>query len=256
MNDPLFDLSGKTAIVTGATRGLGNAMAHGLAQAGADLVITGRTQEPCEHAAAAIAEATGRHVLPLACHMGDWARIDALVEDAYERFGRIDVLVNNAGINPSFTPVSEITEPLFDKLLAVNLKGPVHLAGRLAPRMAAAGGGSIINIITIGAYNGGPGVGVYSASKAALLNMTRVMAWEWAQMKVRVNAVAPGPFLTDMMKGAESVTTGFIQAAASATLQNRVADPAEIVGMIVYLASDASSFVTGADFKIAGGMLT
>jgi NAD(P)-dependent dehydrogenase (short-subunit alcohol dehydrogenase family) len=251
-----FDLTAKTALVTGATRGLGSAMARGLAEAGADLVITGRKQNAYDAAAAELAEATGRKVRGLACHMGDWSQIDRLVDTVYDEFGRIDILVNNAGINPSFTPVADITEPLFDKLLAVNLKGPVHLAGLVAPRMGAAGGGSIINIVTIGAYNGGPGVGIYSASKAALLNMTRVMAWEWASMKVRVNAVAPGPFLTDMMKGAESVTKGFIHAAGSATLQKRVADPEEIVGMIVYLASDSSSFVTGADFKIAGGMLT
>jgi len=251
-----YDLSGKTAIVTGGTRGLGNAMARGLAEAGADLVITGRKQEICDAAAAELAGRTGRKVVPVACHMGDWHQIDALTERAYAEFGKIDILINNAGINPSFTPVANLTEAFFDKLLAVNLKGPVHLASNVGPRMGAAGGGSIINIITIGAYNGGPGVGAYSASKAALLNMTRVMAWEWAELKVRVNAVAPGPFRTDMMTGAEAAITGFMDSAASATLQKRVADPEEIVGMIVYLASDAASFVTGSDFKIAGGMLT
>ena len=251
-----YDLSGKTALVTGGTRGLGNAMARGLAQAGADLIITGRKQEGCDTAAAALAESTGRKVLPLACHMGDWDQIDTLVERAYSEFGQIDVLVNNAGINPTIAPVADLTESFFDKLLAVNLKGPVHLASKIGPRMAEAGGGSIINIITIGAYNGGPGVGAYSASKAALLNMTRVMAWEWAELKVRVNAVAPGPFKTDMMIGAEAAMAGFMDGAAAATLQKRVADPEEIIGMIVYLASDASSFVTGSDFKVAGGMLT
>jgi len=250
------DLSGKTAVVTGGTRGLGNAMARGLAQAGADLLITGRKQEACDAAAAQLAEATGRRVVPVACHMGDWNQIDALVDRAYAEFGRIDVLVNNAGINPAFTPVADITEAFFDKLLDVNLKGPVHLASKIGPRMGVDGGGSIINIVTIGAYNGGPGVGAYSASKAALLNMTRVMAWEWAELGVRVNAVAPGPFKTDMMTGAEEAIAGFMDGAAAATLQKRVAAPEEIVGMIVYLASDASSFVTGSDFKIAGGMLT
>ena len=251
-----YDLSGKKAIVTGGTRGLGNAMARGLAEAGADLIVTGRKQAGCDAAAAALAKQTGRKVVPVACHMGDWDQIDALSERAYSEFGNIDILVNNAGINPSFTPVADLTESFFDKLLAVNLKGPVHLASKIGPRMGEAGGGSIINIITIGAYNGGPGVGAYSASKAALLNMTRVMAWEWAEQKVRVNAVAPGPFKTDMMTGAEAAIAGFMDGAAAATLQKRVADPEEIIGMIVYLASDAASYVTGSDFKVAGGMLT
>ncbi len=251
-----FDLSGRTALVTGGTRGLGNAMARGLAEAGADVVITGRKQEGCDAAAAELAELTGRNVVGIACHMGEWAEIDTLLACANEAVGGLDILVNNAGINPVFMPIADITESYLDKLLAVNFKGPVRLAQLVGAQMIERGGGSIINIVTIGAYNGGPGVGPYSASKAALLNMTRVMAWEWAQHKVRVNAVAPGPFDTDMMRGAEAAIPGFNEGAAAATLQKRVADPDEIIGMIVYLASDASTFVTGGDFKVAGGMLT
>ena len=250
----LFDLSGRVALVTGATRGLGHAMARGLAAAGAAVAITGRRQETCEAAAKGIAEETGRDVLPVACHMGDWDQIETLVERAYGHFGRLDVLVNNAGINPAFVPVAQITSGFFDKLYAVNVKGPMRLAALVAPRMGEAGGGSIVNVVTVGAYEGGPGIGTYSSSKAALLNFTKVMAMEWAGLGVRVNALAPGPFMTDLMRGAAANVPGFLDATAAATLQKRVAEPDEIVGSVLYLASDASSFVTGEDLRVAGGM--
>jgi NAD(P)-dependent dehydrogenase (short-subunit alcohol dehydrogenase family) len=250
----LFDLSGRVALVTGATRGLGNAMARGLARAGAAVAITGRRQEACDVAAKEIAEETGREVLPVACHMGDWDQIEALVERVYGHFGRLDVLVNNAGINPAFVPVAQITSEFFDKLYAVNVKGPMRLAALVGPRMGEAGGGSIVNVVTMGAYDGGPGIGAYASSKAALLNFTKVMAMEWAGLGVRVNALAPGPFMTDLMRGAAANAPGFLDAAAGATLQKRVAEPDEIVGSLLYLASDASAFVTGEDLRVAGGM--
>jgi NAD(P)-dependent dehydrogenase (short-subunit alcohol dehydrogenase family) len=150
--------------------------------------------------------------------------------------------------------VSEISSTYFDKLMSVNLKGPVRLAGLVAPRMGEAGGGSIINVTTIGAYFGGPGVSVYTAGKAALTNFTRAMAAEWAGINVRVNALAPGPFMTEMMKGTAKFDEMFITRSAQATAMKRVADPEEIVPMVLYLASDASSYVTGEDFAIGGGM--
>lgn len=249
-----FDLSDRVALVTGATRGLGRAMARGLAEAGATLVVTGRQQSKAEEAARALAGETGATCRGLGCHMGDWDQIGALVERVYGELGRIDVLVNNAGINPAFMPVSKITSEFFDKLYAVNVKGPMRLAALVAPRMGEAGGGSIVNVVTVGAYDGGPGIGVYSSSKAALLNLTRVMAQEWAELGVRVNALAPGPFLTDMMTGAGANLPGFVEATASATLQKRIADPDELVGAVLFLASDASSFVTGEDLRVTGGM--
>lgn len=250
----LFDLTGKVALVTGGTRGLGNAMARGLAMAGASLIVTGRKQAAADEAAKVLASETRRPCLGVACHMGDWEQIDALVERAYAELGRVDVLVNNAGINPAFMPVAQITSEFFDKLYTVNVKGPMRLAALVAPRMGEAGGGSIVNIVTVGAYEGGPGIGTYSSSKAALLNFTKVMALEWADLNVRVNALAPGPFLTDMMTGAAENMSGFLEAAANATLQKRIAQPEEIVGTVIYLASDASSFVTGEDLRVAGGM--
>jgi NAD(P)-dependent dehydrogenase (short-subunit alcohol dehydrogenase family) len=250
----LFDLSNRVALVTGGTRGLGRAMARGLAEAGASVVVTGRRQATCDAAARELEAETGGEFLACACHMGEWDQVDSLVERAYARFGRIDVLVNNAGINPAFMPVTGITSDYFDKLYAVNVKGPLRLAALVAPRMAGSGGGSIVNVITVGAYSGGPGIGAYSSSKAALLNLTRVMALEWASLGVRVNALAPGPFMTDMMRGAAGNAPGFLEITTQAVFQKRIAEPEEIVGALLFLASDASSFVTGEDLRVAGGM--
>jgi len=250
----LFDLSGRVALVTGATRGLGHAMARGLAAAGAAVAITGRRQETCEAAAKAIAEETGRDVLPVACHMGDWDQIETLVERAYGHFGRLDVLVNNAGINPAFVPVAQITSGFFDKLYAVNVKGPLFLASGAARRMAEAGGGVIINVITQGVFKPGPSLGIYCSSKAALLNLTNVMAQEWGPLGVRVNALAPGPFMTDMMRNAEQIP-GFVEQIRNANVMKRIAEPSEIVGSALFLASEASGFMTGQTLVVDGGIL-
>ena len=174
-----FDLTGKVSLVTGATKGLGRAMVQGLAEAGSDVVVVSRKPELCDQVAKEVEQSTGRRALSAACHMGDWDALVELVDRVYSEMGRCDVLVNNAGINPTPTPVTEITSEYFDKLIGVNLKGPVRLAGLVAPRMGEQGGGSIINVTTIGAYFGGPGVSVYTAGKAALTNFTRAMAAEW-----------------------------------------------------------------------------
>jgi NAD(P)-dependent dehydrogenase (short-subunit alcohol dehydrogenase family) len=251
----LFGLDGRVAVVTGATKGLGRAMAEGLARAGASVVVSSRKGDACEQVAAEIAGATGRDVAGLACHVGDWDAIPAFVDAVMARFGRVDVLVNNAGIHPGPMTVIDMTSAYLDKLFAVNLKGPVRLAGLIAPRMAETGGGSIINVSTVGAYSGGPGVGAYTSSKAALINFTKVMAKEFAPLGVRVNAISPGPFDSEMMRGADALDPEFTKRSAAATLQKRVADTSEIVGATVYLASDASSYVTGEDHVVAGGML-
>ena len=233
-------------------------MARGFAGAGADVVITGRRQPGCDEAAAELnaelGDGTRQPVRGMACHMGEWDQIDAFVEQVYAELGRIDVLVNNAGINPVPTKVAECTEAYFDKVYAVNVKGPMRLAGMVAPRMGEAGGGSIINVTTMGAYGGGPRVGIYTSSKAALNNITRSMASEWAELNVRVNALAPGPFMSEMMKGSTRFDPEFPTRSGQATMMKRVADCDEIIGLALYLASDAASYVTGHDFKIAGGM--
>jgi NAD(P)-dependent dehydrogenase (short-subunit alcohol dehydrogenase family) len=250
----LFDLTGKVAVVTGATKGLGRSMAKGLAAAGALVVVTGRKQSDCETAASELERESGGKLVGIACHMGDWEQITALVESVHAELGRIDVLINNAGINPVSVPLAQVTSEYWDKVYAVNVKGPMRLAALVAERMGRQGGGSIVNVATMGAYMGGAGVGVYTSGKAALINLTRVMASEWVGLGVRVNAIAPGPFMSEMMKGADRALPGFSDRSAAATLMKRVADCDEIIGMILYLASDASSFVTGEDFRIAGGM--
>jgi NAD(P)-dependent dehydrogenase (short-subunit alcohol dehydrogenase family) len=249
-----FDLTGRVSLVTGATKGLGRAMVQGLAEAGSDVVVVSRKLDLCEQVAAEVAESTGRRALPLACHMGEWDAIPELVDRVYKEFGRIDVLVNNAGINPAMSPITEISEAYFDKLCSVNLKGPLRLAALVAPRMGEHGGGSIINVATLGAYAAGPGVGTYTGLKAALLNFSKTMAAEWVSLGVRVNVLSPGPFLTEMMKGTAKFDDAFSDRSAQAPLMKRVADPEDIVGLTLFLASDASSYVTGEDYGIAGGM--
>jgi NAD(P)-dependent dehydrogenase (short-subunit alcohol dehydrogenase family) len=254
-DNAMFDLTGRVAVVTGATKGLGRAMAVGLAQAGASVVVTGRKQASCDEAAAQIAAETGADVMGIACHMGEWDAIPPVVDAVVARFGRIDVLVNNAGINPAHVGVVDMTKELWHKVLAVNLDGPLRLAQCVAPVMRDGGGGSIVNISSMAAYNAGAGNAAYGASKSALVNLTKVMAREWAPWKIRVNVICPGPIKSEMTAGAERTAPGFYERASAATMQKRTAETAEIVGPVLYLASDASSFVTGEDHAVAGGMV-
>jgi len=250
----LFDLTGRVVLVTGSTKGIGRAMAEGCARAGATVVVSSRKQELCDQVAAEIAEVTGQTAIGVACHVGDWDSIPGIVESIIARTGRIDVLVNNAGISPSRLSVAEMTLELWRKIFSVNLEGPLRMAQCIAPHMRDNGGGSIINIATMAAYSGGSGVNAYGASKAALVNLTKSMAQEWAPWKVRVNVLSPGPFMSEMVEGAARTSPGFYDLIAGGTFQKRIADPAEIVGPVVYLASDASSFVTGDDISVSGGM--
>lgn len=251
----MFDLRGRVAIVTGSTKGIGRAMVSGLAAAGASVVVSSRKQELCDRIAEEVRAESGGEVLGLACHVGDWDAIPGFVEAVVERFGRIDVLVNNAGINPAPVPASDMTLEYWRKVFAVNLEGPLRMSQCVAPVMRDGGGGSIVNIATMAAYSGGPNVCAYGASKAALVNLTKSNAQEWAAWKVRVNALSPGPFVTEMVEGADRVRPGFKEVIAGGTMMRRIADPAEIVGPVLYLASDASSFVTGDDISVSGGMM-
>jgi len=250
----LFDLSGKIAIVTGGSQGLGRALCLGLAQAGADIVVASRRLEVCQDVAGQV-EALGRRALPVACDMARWDEIDQLVERCFEHFGRCDVLVNNAGVTQAPTPMLEISGELFDDLYGINAKGPMHLACRVAPRMAEQGGGAIVNVITMGALRPGGYLSTYCSSKAALKALTRCMAEEWAPMGVRVNAVAPGPFQTEMLDDLERAVPGFIEGSADVTMLKRVAEPAEIVGPVVFLASEAASYVTAQTLSVCGGAI-
>jgi NAD(P)-dependent dehydrogenase (short-subunit alcohol dehydrogenase family) len=254
MGESVFRLDGRVAIVTGSTKGIGKAMARGLSEAGATVVVSSRKQELCDEVARELAAETGGEFLGLACHVGEWDAIPGFISEVHERLGRIDVLVNNAGINPARITASEMTLEYWRKVFAVNLEGPLRTSQCAAPIMRDLGGGSIINIATMAGYSGGPNICAYGASKAGLINLTKSMAQEFAPWNVRVNVLSPGPFMSEMMAGGERTSPGFFDLVAGGTMLKRIADPAEIVGPVVYLASDASSYVTGDDISVSGGM--
>jgi NAD(P)-dependent dehydrogenase (short-subunit alcohol dehydrogenase family) len=251
----LFDLTGKVVIVTGSTKGIGRAMVEGLASAGASVVVSSRKQELCEQVAADIAASTGADVFARACHVGEWDEVPGLVDAVCERFGRIDALVNNAGINPARITPQDMTLEYWRKVFSVNVEGPLRTSQCVFPVMRDQGGGSIVNIGTMAAYSGGGAICAYGSSKGALLNLTKSMAMEWAQWNIRVNMLSPGPFMSEMMEGGERTAPGFLELVAGGTFMKRIADPAEIVGPVCYLVSDASSFVTGDDLSVSGGMM-
>jgi len=252
---PSFDLTGKVALVTGGTRGLGREMVAGLAQAGADVVIASRDAEACAAYAAQITAATGRRALPYGVHVGHWDELDGLVEAAYAAFGRVDVLVNNAGMSPLYDSVDAVSEALFDKVIAVNLKGPFRLSALVGTRMAAVrgdgevGGGSIINVSSAAAVRPRADVLPYAAAKAGLNALTAGLARTFGPT-VRCNAIMAGTFLTDISRAWDH--DRFAERARGFALQ-RGAQPREIVGTALYLASDASSYTTGAVITVDGG---
>jgi NAD(P)-dependent dehydrogenase (short-subunit alcohol dehydrogenase family) len=246
---PSFDLSGKTALVTGGSRGLGREMVAGFAQAGADVVIASRNADRCVEYAREIAATTGRRALGLGVHIGHWSELDGLVEAAYAEFGRIDVLVNNAGMSPLYDSVDGITEELFDKVVGLNLKGPFRLAALVGTRMVAAGGGSIINISSAAAARPRADVIPYAAAKAGLNAITIGLARAFGPT-VRCNAIMAGTFLTDVSSSWDEQR--FAERARTFALQ-RGGEPREIVGTALYLASDASSYTTGSIIPVDGG---
>ena len=247
----LFDLTGKTALVTGANRGLGKAIALGLAQAGADVGVCCRS--PSGQDVVEKIVKLGRRSIALNCDVSDWAQIEAMVDDFYGKWGRCDILVNNAGITQDPLPLADTTEKMFDHFFQVNAKGPMHLANQVARRMAKSGGGSVINISTMGALKPAGDLAMYCGSKAALLSLSRSMAEQWASSNIRVNAILPGPFRTDMLKDLIDAIPGFLEYTSSATLLKRIAEPEEIIGPVVFLASDAASYVTGQLLSVCGG---
>lgn len=245
----LFDLSGRVAVVTGGSRGLGREIVLAYAAAGADVVIASRRLESCEALAAEVRETTGRRALPVAAHVGRWDDMDALVAAALSEFGHVDVLVNNAGMSPRYDDVTEVTEELWDKTLAVNLKGAFRLTALLGAQMAAGRGGSIVNVSSVAARHPKPEVIPYAAAKAGLNAMTQAFAHCWGP-SVRVNAILPGSFLTDISRAWDA--EAFAAESAGYALR-RGGRPEEIVGAALYLASDASSFTTGALLDVDGG---
>ena len=246
----IFDLSGKVAIVTGGSRGLGLEMSRAFAAAGASIVIASRKLEPCENAARDIQEQSGQECIGAAYHAGNWEDSDRLVELAYDRFGHVDVLVNNAGMSPLYESLTGVTEGLYDKVLEVNLRGPFRLSSLVGERMAAGEGGSIINVSSTAAVQPTPTELPYGMAKAALNAMTLGLARAYSP-KVRVNCIMPGPFLTDISKAWDM--EAFNQRAETAIPLRRGGQPDEVVGAALYFASAASSYTTGAILKVDGG---
>lgn len=245
----LFDLTGKVAVVTGGSRGLGRAMVLAFAEAGADVVIASRKLPACEELAGEVVERTGRQALAVACHVGKWDEVEALADAAYAEFGRVDVLVNNAGLSPLYPSLYDVSEDLYDKVMSVNLKGVFRLSAIVGKRMAEGDGGSIINVSSTAATNPTPTETVYSAAKAGVNAITVAFAHEYGP-KVRVNCIQPGPFLTDISKAWDM--DAFEERAKSMALR-RGGRPDEVVGAALYFASDASSFTTGSVLAIDGG---
>lgn len=242
-----FDFTGKVALVTGGSRGLGAAISRAFAEQGADVIIASRKVESCQDLADEIVRDYGVRALAVGAHMGRWDEIDRLVDTAYAQFGKVDVLVNNAGMSPISDSSLETPEALFDKVIGVNFKGPFRMTALVGSRMAAGDGGSIINVSSIGAIRPQPEFAPYSGAKAALNAVTIAHAFEFAP-KVRVNAILPGSFRTDIAKAWSPEKEANIKSAIK-----RYGEPEEIVSTVLYLASEHSSFTTGALIGVDGG---
>lgn len=245
-----FDLTGRVAVVTGGSRGLGREIVRAYAAAGADVVVASRKLENCEQLAQEVRSEFGVRALAVSCHAGKWDEVGDLADRAYEEFGRVDILVNNAGMSPHYESLSGITEALYDKVFDVNLKGPFRLSAIIGERMVAAGAGTIINISSASADQPTPEEVPYAAAKAGLNSLTVGMARALGPV-VRVNAIVAGPFLTDI-SAAWDMEQFNANARTKIALQ-RAGEPHEIVGAALYLASDSSSFTTGALFNVDGG---
>jgi NAD(P)-dependent dehydrogenase (short-subunit alcohol dehydrogenase family) len=248
-----FDLTGKVAIVTGASRGIGEVIARTYAAAGAAVVLASRRQESLDAVAAAI-RAQGGSVLPIAAHTGDHTAIRQLVDRAIEAFGGVDILVNNAATNPHFGPLLTAEESNWDKTFDVNVKGYMRMIQACVPAMVARGGGKIINLASIAGLRGQPGMGVYAVTKAGVLMLTQVLAEELAFENIQINAIAPG-FINTRFSQAIWSNPAINEAILKAIPQQRMAEPEELTGIALYLASPASSFTTGATFTVDGGQM-
>jgi len=245
--DKMFDFTGKVALVTGGSRGLGYQMVKALAERGADVIIASRKLENCEEVAAEM-RALGRRALPIECHVGKWDDIDRMIETVYAEFGRIDILINNAGLSPLAPSSHETGEALFDKVIDINFKGPFRLASQVAARMRDGDGGCIINVSSTGALRPPPNLAPYAGAKAALNAMTESFAKEYAP-KVRVNTLSPGPFLTDISKAWPEEAREKVDSAIG-----RPGYPEEIITAALFLASPMSSFTTSALVRVDGGL--
>lgn len=249
-----FSLKGKVAVITGASRGIGKAIATGFAEQGATLVIASRKQESLDAVAEELSK-LGTKVTPIACHTGNMEQIKALFQKVDEIHGKVDILVNNAATNPFFGDILSVDEGIWDKTNEVNLKGYFFMSLEAAKRMVKQGKGVIINIASIAAHSPPPWQAVYGITKAGVVAMTKAFAKELAGRGVRVNCICPGLTETKFSKVLIE-TKGIYEAALQMIPMKRHAQPSEMVGAAIYLASDASSFTTGAVLNIDGGAMT
>ena len=248
---PLFQLDNKVAIVTGASKGIGEAMARGLAEFGAKVVISSRKREAVD----AVAESfqnDGLEAIAIAANMGNVEEAQTLIDQTVDAYGGIDIIINNAAANPVFGPIQNTEERAFDKILDVNLKGPFELCKKAYPILKQRGGGSIMHISSIGGLTPERGIGIYCVSKAGLINLTKAMAQDWGVDNIRVNAICPGLIKTkfsEALWGNEPILERFLQHIPL----NRVGTSDDIAGLAVYLASDAAAYCTGGVYLIDGG---
>ena len=248
-----FDLTGKIALVTGASRGIGEGIARLLAAQGAHVIVSSRKQDACEGVAASIREAGGK-AEAYACHIGEMAQIDKLFADLEAKHGRLDILVNNAATNPHFGHITETDVGAFQKTVDVNIRGYFFMSSAGAKLMAKNGGGSIVNVASVNGVTPGAQQGIYSITKAAVISMTKAFARECAPQKVRVNALLPGATDTKFAS-ALFHNPVILEQALTRIPMHRVADPSEMAGAVLYLASDAASYTTGAALNVDGGYL-
>ena len=249
--NPRFDLSGRVAVITGATRGIGRAIAFDLGRAGATVVISSRKADAVRETCVAL-EVEGVTARGFPANVGRLEEARALIEFAASELGGVDVLVNNAGVSPIYGPLTEMTESAFDKIMAVNVKAAWELGCRALPHMIARGGGAVINIASVDGIRPDHGLGIYSASKAALINLTKGMALEWGTHNVRANAVCPGLIKTDFSAAMWNVEAGVSAQLARQPLP-RLGTPEDVAGLVLFLASAAGSYCTGGVYLVDGG---
>jgi NAD(P)-dependent dehydrogenase (short-subunit alcohol dehydrogenase family) len=244
-----FDISGRVAVVTGGSRGIGRAIAVGFASLGAHVVVASRKAEACEATVAEITDAGGS-AISVPTHVGDVGQVEALARTTAERFGGIDIVVNNAA-NPLALPIGSITPEALAKSYEANLRGPLFLVQAALPHLRASEHAAVVNVITAGVFTSGAYLSMYVAMKSALQSMTRSMAAELASDGIRVNALAPGTIRTDMVA---AMPEAFQQGAVDSQMIKRMGEPSELVPGVLFLASDASSFMTGQTLVVDGGM--
>jgi NAD(P)-dependent dehydrogenase (short-subunit alcohol dehydrogenase family) len=248
----LFDLGGKTALVTGSSRGIGRAIAEALAECGARVVISSRKQEACEAVAAAIRQ-TGGQAAAVSCNVGDKAQLQSLVEKTRAAFGSIDILVNNVGVNPVLGPLATLADEAFDRVITSNVKSALWLSNFVLPEMAARKDGAVIFLSSIAALRGSAGIGAYGAAKAALMQLARNLACEWGPHNIRINSIAPGLIKTDFARALWD-DEELARRRIAETPLGRLGEARDIAGAAVLLASSAGSFITGQTIVVDGGV--